>query len=118
MNSNISSLITDFAKNNRIGKQRVEEFVSKIVENCSSKQNSKSNSKRDNQFLFVKNAIIARAKNFEVFSYKQISQDLGVSMYLVHKAVKECKKENIVKQAEYERVPGARGKQTPLWMLA
>ena len=118
MNPNISSLITDFAKNNRIGKQRVEEFVSKIVENCSCKQNSESKSKRDNQFLFVKNTIIARAKNFEVFSYRQISQDLGVSMYLVHKAVKECKKENIVKQAEYERVPGARGKQTPLWMLA
>ena len=34
MNTTITNLINDFAKNNRIGKARVSALASKIIENC------------------------------------------------------------------------------------
>lgn len=118
MNTNITNLINDFAKNNRIGKARVEELVSKVIENCSTKTREKKATKRENQFNFIKNEVITRAKNFEVFTIMQLATKLNVSPYLVHKAVMECKSENIVKSSEPVKVPGVRGRQATLWMTA
>ena len=76
MNTNLTTLINEFAKNNRIGKARVEELVSKVVSNCQivtpkkvripkqKIEKTSRNARRD----FIKNEIETMAKNFEVFS--------------------------------------------------
>jgi hypothetical protein len=118
MNTQITNLINDFAKNNRIGKARVEALVSKVMENCSNKTREKKPSKRESQFSFIKNEVITRAKNFEVFSILQLARKLEVSPYLVHKAVMECQRENLIKSVQPEKIPGTRGRQATLWMIS
>ena len=124
MNTTITNLINDFAKNNRIGKARVEELASKIIENCapvktvSKKQKKeKTPSKRVQQSTFIRNEIINRANRFEVFSLNQVAGDLGVSRYLVKEIVENLQKENVIKPTAPEKI-SSKGRPSVLWMLA
>lgn len=122
VNTQIINIINDFAKSNRIGKARVEELVSKVLENCKTQTKektvrTKSPSKRDMQFNFIKGEIEILAKNYEVFSVLGIARKFEVSPYIVHKAIMECKNENLIKQANIEKTPGSRGRQATLWMI-
>lgn len=122
MNTQIISIINEFAKSNRVGKSRVVELVSKVLENCTPQTKekaprTKTPSKRDSQFDFIKSEIVNSAKKYEVFSVLGIARKFQVSPYIVHKAIMECKNENIIKLANVEKAPGTRGRQATLWMI-
>jgi hypothetical protein len=124
MNTNIINLINDFAKNNRIGKARVEELVVNVISNCvpsSVKKNRIPKQKiqktsRNDLHNFIKSEIVTMAKNFEVFSIVDVATKLSVSPYLVHRAVMECKNDNILKNVEKVE-NGKRGRKATMFMI-
>ena len=123
MNTNIINLINDFAKNNRIGKARVEELVANVISNCQPvtkkvrvpKQKIQKTSRND-LHSFIKSEVVTMAKNFEVFSIADVATKLSVSPYLVHRAVMECKNENLLKTAE-KIENGRRGRKAVMFMI-
>ena len=124
MNTNLTTLINEFAKNNRVGKARVEELVSKVVSNCQITtpkkvripkqkiEKTSRNARRD----FIKNEIETMAKNFEVFSVLGVAKKLYASPYLVHKIIMECQSENTIKMVDKVK-NGKRGRSAIMFMI-
>lgn len=122
MKNTLNNLISEFASENSLDQERVEELIINIL-TASVKPKYKrpkeeviqkrrvtdkeiSDLSRKEVRQFVKNEVIKMAKNFGVFSINGVAEKLNVSPYVVQKVIKECKEDNILKPFDGIENPG------------
>jgi len=123
MNANVIALIASFAKANKIGKAKVEAFVSELVEMMPQASSNKVGRKASVETVELRNSVMTALDELkdEAFTVKEVAEKLQAEPIHIHNALKFLKENNkisldVVGKAEVES--GKRGKKPVLYKVA
>lgn len=123
MNANVIALIASFAKANKIGKAKVEAFVSELVEMLPQASGNKVGRKASVETVELRNSVMAALDELKdkAFTVKEVAEKLQAQPIHIHNALKFLKENNkisldVVGKAEVES--GKRGKKPVLYKIA
>lgn len=123
MNANVIALIASFAKTNKIGKAKVEAFVSELVEAIPQASGNKVGRKASVETVELRNSVMAALDELKdkAFTVKEVAEKLKAEPVHIHNALKFSKENNkisldVVGKAQVES--GKRGKKPVLYKIA
>lgn len=107
MNADITNMIQNFAKSNKVSKVKVENLINDIFK--------VSNKTKGRKPLGIPSKIEELAKNFEVFSVHEIVERFNVSRVTADKAIKECHAKGVVKIVGKKPSKTGHGRKDVVW---
>lgn len=123
MNANVIALIASFAKTNKIGKAKLEAFVSELVEMLPQTSGNKVGRKASPETVELRNSVMVALDELKdkAFTVKEVAEKLKAEPIHIHNALKFLKENNkisldVVGKAEVES--GKRGKKPVLYKIA
>ncbi|MNY35440.1 hypothetical protein D3C86_1698450 [compost metagenome] len=121
MNNQILEVVAQFAKQNKIGKAKLEAFVSEVLEMHKPAVINSAGRKATEETLRVREVVKGYSKQLQgkIFTSKELADKIKADVVTVNNTIRYLKdKENMFSvYGKKEKARGERGRQAVLWQL-
>lgn len=109
MNTNITNMIQNFAKTNKVSRVKVENLVLEALKASGAIKTSR-------KLNALNKSIETMAKNFETFTVSELMSKFNVCRPTVVKALEDCRKKGVI--APLGKMPSGKGRKHVVWGIS
>jgi len=113
MNTNITNMIQNFAKTNKVSRVKVENLVLEALKASGTIKTPKKRGRKPNT---LNKSIETMAKNFETFTVSELMSKFNVCRPTVVKALEDCRKKGVI--APLGKMPSGKGRKHVVWGIS